>query len=162
MSSSKFAVKRPLSTDVHLQIAPVASLFTAILVVLLKTISADSTVTQPSDDLDLPALSAPQDFHEAVKIEVSSNAIRLGNTVITKLQAFEFDPADVGMEGGLKTVNEAIRVEKEKEAAAQIDSQDILIMADQKAPYRTLKRVIASATFHGFQKIKLVVLKANE
>jgi biopolymer transport protein ExbD len=159
MKKPKYAIKKSMKTDVSLQIAPMASIFTVILVFLLKNFSSGTSAIVPNENVVLPELKVADDFQDSLKIEVAQTEILVDDQPIAKLNNFEFDRIEVAENGGLKSVNQAIVSEKEKAMEAQIEYKDVLILADKRAPYRTLKRVIASASSGGYQKVKLVVIK---
>ena len=156
------------SSELSLQITSMADIFTIILVFLLKSYSTSSVVVSPSSGMKLPiaqSLNAPV---EALKIEISETALQVENKPILSLKSYQFDPHDLLPNSTSKTLAHALEVEKKKQEliakanpSVKVDSK-ILIIADQKVPYVTLKSVLSSAAAHGFTDFKLVAIAQNQ
>jgi biopolymer transport protein ExbD len=147
-----------------LQITSMADIFTIILVFLLKSTATSAVNISPVNGMKIPQgefLDAPV---EALKVEISENSIQVESKSITTLQDFRFDPQDINADLTSKSVRIALEKErKRQELIAQsnpnvkIDSK-ILIIADQRVPYTTIKSVLASSAVNGFTDFKLVAV----
>lgn len=154
-----FSKKKKLDGEVGLNITAMASIFVVILVFLLKTLSTDVAAVTPTQDLMLPEVKDAPDVADALKLEISSNSILVDDRSVLKLDEFKFDSRDLDDLGGLKEVSKAISEEKKKHAAGDSTERTVVIIADQKTPYSTMKRVIASTSSQGFMNLKLMVVK---
>ncbi len=171
------------SQEMALNITSMADIFTIILVFLLKSFSAEGSSLTPTLRLELPSAKRGEQVAEALKVEISADAIQVDGKVAAKLRSFEFDPSEVtqtGIHGGVEEAVAAARAKhplpKQADAvsaaalagsgapvvkAAPVDN-NVTILADHKTPYNTLKTVLASAANHGYVNYKLVVVKEEE
>ena len=148
--------------EVSLQITSMADIFTIILVFLLKSYSSMNITPSPGVTIPQGIGGSPQ--VEALKLEVSQDAVLVENKPITSLQDYHFSKQDLLENRSSRTVVQSLTGErKRQELIAQsnptvkVDSK-ILIIADQKTPYSTLKTVLASAALTGYTDYKLVVI----
>ncbi|MBI2711623.1 MAG: biopolymer transporter ExbD [Bdellovibrio sp.] len=159
---SRFAKPPILSDEMALQITSMADIFTIILVFLLKSYA--SVNISPSTGVTIPVAVAEAPQVEALKLEISDHSVLLENKPIDDLNAFRFPPDDLLPNHSSKKINESLQLErKRQELISQANSSvkpdsKILIIADQKTPYSTLKTVLASAAINGFTDYKLVVV----
>jgi biopolymer transport protein ExbD len=176
MKRRKFMQKKPAAEEMPLQITSMADIMVILLVFLLKSFSSGISVITPSAALTLPevALAADQ-AAELLKMEISKDAILIDDKPVTKLNGFAFEKNDVESDGTPRSLNIALIRERErhiqeskaKAAAAgtpvpeteDLDHPKLMIMADQKVPYKVLQRVLASAGSTGFADFKLAVVE---
>lgn len=166
MKFSLFNKKRqPASGDVSLNITAMADIFTILLVFLLKSFSTGVLSITPSTGLTLPQAQADEASIEALKVEISENAIVVENKPVTPLQAFNFNSKDVESNGALKSLDDALKIERKRQMVIAKANSDvkvdpkIIVIADQKTPYSTIKAVLASAAVNGYTDFKLAVIK---
>jgi biopolymer transport protein ExbD len=160
-----FLKKRRAPEEMGLQITSMADVFTIILVFLLKSFGSSSINITPSQGLKLPEAMAGDQHVEALKIEVSENAVSVEDKPVATLAAFRFGPKDVGTNGVSEALSGALKTARAKQELiaksnpeVKVDSK-ILVIADQRVPYVTIKSVLASASVHGFTDFKLVVAR---
>lgn len=157
--------KKPMTDEMVLQITSMADIFTIILVFLLKSYATSAVNITPSTGMKIPEGSALATPTEALKIEVSETAVQIENKPIVRLSGFRFESDELQANSTSKKLNRALETEKERQklisqanSTVSVDSK-ILIVADQRVPYETLKTVLASAAVSGFTDYKLVAVK---
>ena len=165
--SNPFIKKRRISEESSIQITSMADIFIIILVFLLKSYSTSTISVQPTTGLQLPVADAPEDQSQAVQVEISEKAVQIDNQPAIGLTNFRFAPKDVEANGSATALDSLLKAKKTKQlaiAAANTDvkaNEQILVVADQKVPYHTLKTVLASAAVSGYTDFKLVVVKKD-
>lgn len=152
------------SKDVTLQITSMADIFTVILVFLLKSYSGGDISISPTKGLKLPLAGTSNPPKAAVTVEIAENGIQVENKFVVALKQFKFASKDLLASGIPRDLNSQLeRARKRQDLIAQANSDvkkdtKVLIVADQRTPYITLKRVISTAAVHGFNEPKLVVM----
>lgn len=146
--------KSGMKEEVDLQITAMASVFTVILVFLLKSFATDVSPIQPTTDLQLPEVAHSNNVKESLKIEISKTGILVEDQPVVELSR---DLASVNY----APVEEAIKKHQELKASPE-DLPLVTIMADQSTPYSVLKQTVSAAANQGLVKVQLVVVKADE
>ena len=156
--SSFLKKKKMAATDVSLQITSMADIFMILLVFLLKNYSASMTNLAPTAQLALPELSVGSKTNpkESLTVEISQDAILVDQKPAVRLSNFEF-PAGEMISAGSETISRLMKEQRELRPEPNRESS-LVVMADQRAPYSTIKRVIASAAGAGFIDLQLVVV----
>ena len=141
-----------------LQITSMADIFMILLVFLLKNYSASMTNLAPTAQMSLPELSVgtKQNPKESLTIEISPDAVLVDQKPAVRLRNFEF-PAEEIQTLGSETISRLMKEQRELRPEPNRESS-LVVMADQRAPYSTIKRVIASAAGAGFIDLQLVVV----
>lgn len=161
---SKFRRKKHSREDMELQITSMADVFTILLVFLLKSYATSAVNISPNKDLELPVAQAGDTATESLKLEISSTAIQVEGKPISTLTAFAFDQKDAQSGGVSKELSQALSKERERQVLIAKNNSDvkvdpkILVIADQRTPYSTIKTVLASAAVNGYTDFKLVVV----
>ncbi len=164
----RFLRRKKPTEEMVLQITSMADIFTILLVFLLKSFSTGISNITPSQSLSLPIASAQENVEEALKLEVSDSAVMIDDQPVTSLKNFVFDSNDLESNGTPRSLNAALVAFREKErarnpasagAVAETGAPQLLVLADQKTPYSTLKAVMTTAAIHGFGNFKLVVVE---
>ena len=163
----KLFKRRHESDEMSLQITSMADIFTILLVFLLKSYATGAVQVTPSSGLMLPEAQAADMEIQALKVEVSETAVQVEGQAVTALSRFRFDGADLQANGTSKTLSEALEKERQRglmiakaNADVKVDPK-ILVIADQRVPYQTLKSVLASAALNGYTDFKLAVVKGE-
>jgi len=130
-----------------------------LLVFLLKNYSASLTNLAPSSQLALPeiAVSAKTAPKESLTIEVGREAVLVDQALAVKLKNFEFPANETQDTMGSPTIAQLMKRQRELRPNPNTESS-VVVMADQGAPYSTIKRVIASVAGAGFVDLQLVVV----
>jgi biopolymer transport protein ExbD len=157
---------RHASEEMNLQITSMADIFIILLVFLLKSYSTSALAISPSKGLELPQAMGGEEQVEALKIQVSESSVEVEGQPAATLAHFVFDSKDL-QNGASQSLNQALdKARKRQLLIAQsntdvkIDSK-IIVIADQHAPYSTLKTVLASAALQGYTDFKLAVVKGE-
>ncbi len=158
---------RNLSDEMTLQITSLADIFTIILVFLLKSYATSAVSITPTSGMKIPESQFLEPPVEALKVEISENYIQVENKPVVNLHHFRFDSGEIQPNLTSKLITHALEIEKKRQqyiaqsnANVKVDSK-ILIIADQKVPYITLKSVLASAAINGFTDYKLVAVNKD-
>lgn len=165
MKSNPFKKARRGSGEMSLQITSMADIFIIILVFLLKSYATSSVNITPSAGMKLPTASAEDAAVEALKLEISENAVQIENKPVVELNGFKFSTDEIQSNQTSRSVSQALEVERKRQnliaeanPSVKVDSK-ILIIADQRTPYQTIKSVLASAALNGFTDYKFVTVK---
>ncbi len=153
-----------MTDEMTLQITSMADIFTIILVFLLKSYATSAIEVAPSGGMKLPVGNSKDIPVEALKVEISQGAVQVESKPIVQLENFRFSSGEVQGDSTSKSLSTALETERKRgklisEANSDVKiSSKILIIADQRTPYVTLKSVLASAAVNGFTDYKLVVV----
>lgn len=153
----RFGKRHKPNQDMVLQITSMADIFTILLVFLLKSFSSGASDITPSNNMTLPEGRSLDAATDTIKLEIAQNMITLDDKKIADLNQFQFDPADMESNGLPKSLSAAFTHQRQKDTLAQ--APRIMVLADQSTPYGTLKTVLASASYSGFDGFKLVVVE---
>ncbi len=155
------------SEEATLQITSMADIFTIILVFLLKSYATSAVDITPTKGMLLPEAHAADAPVEALKVEISADAVQVDGAPVNTLTEFQFNPKELLTNGSSRLVSAALSRKREIQTAiaqanpdVKVDSK-ILIIADQRTPYQTIKTVLASAALHGFTDFKLAVVQGK-
>ena len=165
MRKNVFLKKRPpLATEMSLQITSMADIFIIILVFLLKSYSSGNLALNTSKGVELPSASLSDSPVEALKVEISENSILIENDPAAIIKNYTFYKADLQQDGSSKSLDLILSKERKRQliivksnARVKIDSR-IIVIADKKVPYSTIKTVLASAAVNGYTDFKLAVI----
>lgn len=143
-----------------LQITSMADIFMILLVFLLKNYSASLTTISPNAVMALPEQKANANamIKDTLKVEIAQDVVMVDQKAVTRLNNFEFAESDQGDFGTSESVAAALKDQRKITPNPNVDST-LIVMADEKAPYSTIKRVIASAAQAGFVDLQLVVIE---
>jgi biopolymer transport protein ExbD len=155
----RFGKRAPANQEMTLNITSMADIFTILLVFLLKSFSTSVSSITPSSEVQLPEVAKADQLQEALKLEISRDAILMDDKKITQLEAFEVPIFDQEGDGTPRSLNAALIAQRRKNTLQKFPR--LMILADQEAPYSTVKRVLASASQSGFAEFKLVVVEAR-
>ncbi len=150
--------RKRMTADINLAITPMASLFTVILVFLIRSASSSVSTLSVNQQIQLPGANQSSALLEGTKLEVSATAITLEDQLVISLDAFGFDSKELAQDGSFARLNTALLALQQKQVAAKADTKAVIV-ADINAPYSTLKRVFASAANSGYSDLRLVVVQ---
>jgi biopolymer transport protein ExbD len=155
------------SEEMSLQITSMADIFMILLVFLLKGYSTGAVSITPTPGLILPQAQASEAAVEALKVEIAQDAVLIEGKPAAKLANFEIQASDRQSNGTLKSLTTQFEKERKRQLLIAKNNSDVkvdpkvMIIADQRAPYSTLKAVLASAAVHGYTDFKLAVAKGE-
>ena len=165
MKKKTFTKRREMNGEMELQITSMADIFTILLVFLLKSYSTSAVNISPGKDMMLPSAMASETVIEALKVEVSETTVQVEGKPVASLRKFLFDKADIQGNGSSKQLAEALATERKRQVLIAQSNYDvkvdpkIVIIADQRVPYMTIKSVLASAAINGYTDFKLAVVQ---
>lgn len=167
MKKSPYVGKKRMGADMALQITSMADIFTIILVFLLKNYATSVININPAHGLTLPRAASAGAQVVALKIEIVPDAVSVEDTPVLELNQFRFDPKDLQAGGVPLPLREALKQQKKRQVLIAKANRDVkedskvLVVADRKAPYGTLKSVLAAAALEGYADFNLVVEKKD-
>jgi biopolymer transport protein ExbD len=163
---SLFKKRHHNNEEMTLQITSMADIFTILLVFLLKSYSTSALAISPSNGLQLPQAQGAEEQVEALKIQVSASSVEVEGQPAASLASFAFDTKDL-QNGASQSLKDALEKARKRQMLiaqsntdVKIDSK-VIVVADQHAPYATLKTVLASAALEGYTDFKLAVVKGE-
>jgi biopolymer transport protein ExbD len=148
-----------------LQITSMADIFTIILVFLLKSFAMSPVNISPPSGMMLAEAQAGTLSKDSLKVEITQNGVQIESKPVAVLKNFKFTPEEILANLSSQSLNRALEKERKRQeliSQANIDvkmDSKILIIADKKVPYITVKSVLASAALNGFTDYKLVVVQ---
>ena len=151
-----FVKKKRSDGQVALQITSMADIFMIILVFLLKSYGTGAIDVTPSPGLAMPrsgTVSAPA---EGLKLEIAEDVVRVNGAPVASMRKFEFASDDLSVVGASKTLVAALGHEMKERPGSQV-----ILLADRRAPYLTIKAALASAAASGYTDFKLAVVNTN-
>jgi biopolymer transport protein ExbD len=167
MKTRPFGGNRHQSEEMALQITSMADIFVIILVFLLKSYATGAVNVTPMAGMTLPLAQAGDQSVEALRVEVSKDAVQLDGQPVVALKGFSFEASDLGANGVSATLGKALEQYRNRQlliakanTSVKVDAR-ILVLSDQKTPYSTLKTVLASAALHGYTDFKLAVVRGD-
>jgi len=153
--------KRHLKEDVDLNITAMASIFTVILVFLLKSFATDVSPIDASADVALPELSTAQSIENSFKIEVTKNSVLFEGQETEKLANYAADASELDADGTLRNLAKVIHDAQELKSEKG-DKPLITVFADKTAPVSIVQRAIASAAKNGLNQVQMVVVHEDK
>ena len=166
MSSHRaFFGRRRASDEMAIQITSMADIFMILLVFLLKSYSTSSISVDLSPNFKLPSATKSDDQIEAIKVAITETSVQIENQPVVQLTSFRFNPKDIKENGSAHALIAMLETQKKKQALiAQVNADvkmdpRMLIVADERTPYTTLKTILASAALSGYSDFKFVVAR---
>jgi len=160
--------KSSQNLDVSLNITPMADIFTILLVFLIKTYTSSSIILNPSQGVKLPIAEAAESTEEALKIEITPEAILIENNVIvSQIDTTKEDLNPLSKEN-IQLINEALSNEKKKQIRISQANSDIkeeskiIILSHESVPYSLVKKILTSAALNGYSDFKLAVVRRGQ
>jgi biopolymer transport protein ExbD len=168
MKKKKFTTNVDQNEDMSLQITSMADIFTIILVFLLKSYSTGVSNVSPSQGVLLPEAKAQPQMKDALKVEILKDSVLVDQKPAVTLKNFTFtdgatkEAPETGPTGGdvSAEISKALMAQRKNMTGNEIDSH-LLLLADQRTPYATLRRVMNSAASAGFVDLQLAVVQAD-
>lgn len=143
-----------------LQITSMADIFVIILVFLLKSYSVEGLPHEQTIAVSPPMAKGKVDLAEALKLEVGKDAFALGGEKVGAMQSFRFAAKDLDSDGASQSLRRALSKAYSSQEKGK-ESAKLLVIADEGAPYETIKAVLASAAVEGYVDVQLAVSNAN-
>jgi hypothetical protein len=117
--------------------------------------------------MKIPEASQLQSPVEAIQIEISETLVQVEKKPVTPLKNFQFNAGDLNSQFFSNSVSAVLQKEKKRQqliASANpnvhLDAK-VLIIADSRTPYGTLKAVLGAAALQGLSDFKLVAIQSE-
>jgi len=160
MIKKSFLPTAAKNEQMALQITSMADIFVIILVFLLKSYSVEGLPYEPTVAVNPPTAKGRIEKTDAAKVEISSKLVALGGKPIAAMKDFKFMSADMDSEGTSQALRKALaRIRPNAVGGAK--GPRLIVVADEGAPYETIKAVLASAASEGYLDIQLAVSHAQ-
>lgn len=156
MLKKSFLPHSPKNEQMALQITSMADIFVIILVFLLKSYSVEGLPYQPTVPLTPPVAKGRIEKADALKVEIAKSAVALGGKNVVAMNAFKFGKQDIDGEGASSSLRRALSANRGN-ALSGPKGPKLIVVADEGAPYETIKAVLASAASEGYLDIELAV-----
>lgn len=143
-----------------LNITSMTDMFTILLVFLLQTYSTSQVHIDPEKNLRLPSSNTTANPVESIKVSISNDAIKIGETLITTVKNQDIESKDLDRNDSnfiLPLFKALDDIAKKAETPAAKEGK-ILLQAEASLPYQTLRRVMYTASMAGFPQLKLVTI----
>ncbi|MGE4108712.1 MAG: ExbD/TolR family protein [Bacteriovoracia bacterium] len=170
MSSRLFKKKKrshASGDDFSLNITSLADVMVIILVFMLKSFSAGAISVTPAPGIELPVADVKGPEYDALKIEISQDAVLVADKPAVVLANFVVNKQEILTNGSVRSLGDILQKERQRQMLIAKANSDVkidpkvIIVADQRAPYATIKAVLASAAVHGYTDFKLAVVQPN-
>ncbi len=155
-----FGKKKRLNADMQLQITSMADIFTILLVFLLKNYASSVATVAPVKNTRLPVAETSVILKDSLKIEIAADSLLVDEKPVVTLKNFIFPTGDAVDPAGKDTLSQALSAQRQKHTENNKDPHMVLI-ADEKAPYESIQRVLASAALTGYVDLQLVVVQKD-
>jgi biopolymer transport protein ExbD len=159
---NKFAKKKKLTEDMALQITSMADIFVILLVFLLKNYSSTLTSVSPTGEMNLPVAQAQGEVQDTLKLEITMKGVLVDQKQVVDLNAFRFkeDQVQDSGEPEIPYSEPIYQVLQRQRGTKPLPNKDsnLLVLADERTPYMTIKKIMASAAKAGFVDLQLVVV----
>jgi biopolymer transport protein ExbD len=158
---ARYELPKKSNSTFTLNITSMTDMFTILLVFLLQSYSTSIVEIIPENGLRLPASASQANPTEAIKLSLSTEALKIDRTVIANVKNTDFERADLEDKDTnfikpLFTVLD--KMAKDDAAKPYVKEGKILLQADKNLPYATLRKVMYTASMAGFPQLKLVTL----
>jgi biopolymer transport protein ExbD len=145
--------------QMELQITSMADIFVIILVFLLKSYSVEGLPYEPSVPVSPPIAKGRVEKTDGLKVEISEKAVNLDGKGVSSMNGFRFASNDVDANGANSLRRALARIRPNAVEGAK--GPKLIVVADEGAPYETIKAVLASAASEGYLDIQLAVSHAQ-
>lgn len=152
------------STTFTLNITSMTDMFTLLLVFLLQSYNTSEVQIDIQPGLRLPASNTSLNPNDGVKVSVTMDSIlidkkEIGKIVNNQVDGKDLDPQDTSFILPLfSELDKIMKTEKDKKIAKE---GRILLQADARLPYSTLRKVMYTASMAGFPQLKMVTTVGN-
>ena len=154
-----------MSDEMALQITSMADIFMILMVFLLKSFSTSMVNITPTAGLKMPIAAGDSQDLNALKVEISEKAVSIESKPILTLNNFRLAKGDIEANGSSKALAAEFDTSRQRQVliakanSAVIIDAKVIVVADSRVPYSTIKSVLASAAIHGYTDFKLAVVK---
>ncbi|MCB0411410.1 MAG: biopolymer transporter ExbD [Bdellovibrionales bacterium] len=149
-----------------LQLTSMVDMFTIMIVFLLKSYSTSAVQVNPHEKLQLPSSTSYKDPVEALRLVVALDGIYVDDNRIVELKDGQVADADTdaGDKNFIRPLYEALDKQAEKSRGIANKNEDlefegsIVMQADKRLNYATLKKVMYTSSIAGYADLKLATM----
>jgi biopolymer transport protein ExbD len=160
--------KKMEANGADVNITSLLDVLTVLLFFLIKSASVSSLQLTPPEGLKLPTAQLEEEPKEAIKIALSKDQLIVNEKVMMKLTNGRFPAGEIAEDKRtIKPLQEFLRKEYQKKkdfykdvAQGDIDklpAPTLLIQADHKLQFKTMKYLLHTAAISGFGDYQFVV-----
>ena len=153
------------STNTELNVVPMVDIMTLLVIFLLQQFSATGEVLYMQKDIKLPDARHGQAIEPAPVVAISGEHLVVSGTKVADLAQIERDPFLA-----IPALEERLRDERKRwEFVHQNDPDrdrawrgEVNVQADEKVPFKLVKRVMYSAAQAGYPNVNFATLERSE
>lgn len=147
-----------------LNITSMTDMFTLLLVFLLQSYNTSEVQIDLESGIRLPASNTSLNPNDGVKVSVTLESIKidkkeLGKITNSQIEGKDLDPNDKNFI--LPLFAELDKIMKEDKDKKVVKEGRILLQADARLPYSTLRKIMYTASMAGFPQLKMVTAVGN-
>lgn len=167
-NNSTFAVNITSMTD----------MFTIMLVFLLQTYSTSEVTIQPEKGLELPVSNSETSPTPGIQVSITPQDLIFAERKIASLNGHDFEKTALDANDSnfvlplFKALEDLTKTEKEieenfksglskKRPNQGILDGKIIVKADQKLPYSTIRKIMYTASMAGYPKLRMATVVGN-
>jgi hypothetical protein len=94
---------------------------------------------------------------ETLKMEITQDSVLVDQKRVVRLRNFEFEPGELPEFGYSGPIYKVLYEQRKHQPNPNMDS-NLLLLADERTPYSTIKAILASAASAGFVDLQLVTV----
>ncbi len=153
----------PQQKTFGLNVTSMTDMFTILLVFLLQNFATSEFSLDPDPAVKLPSSTETKAPEKRLQIILNSKELKLDNQLVLSLDTTT-GGTSLDQQSGLKInrLYEALVQLKEKNTQdASVIKGEILFQADRNQSYKSIQKVMYTASQAGFPKVKLATLAGN-
>ena len=155
--------RRALEMEDNVNITALMDVLTVLLFFLIKSFSVSASTLTPPKGVTLPRSDAQSEVNEAVKVSLSAFELRADQKVLVKLRNGVLPRSSIGKDGrtiaALDRYLKTQKKKKQKVTQGQALPGKIIIQADQKLKFKTLKYLFHTVSQSGYSDYQFAIQK---
>ena len=160
----RFQLPGKRASTFTLNITSMTDMFTLLLVFLLQSYNTSEVQIDLAEGIRLPSSNTALNPNDGVKVNVTLDAIRIDKKEIGKIVNSQFEGKDLDPQDSsfiLPLFSELDKIMKTEKDGKIAKEGRILLQADARLPYSTLKKIMYTASMAGFPQLKMVTTVGN-
>lgn len=139
-----------------LNITSMTDMFTILLVFLLQNYSVSEFNLEPVQGLKLPVSASMTNPTKSEQIHLTKNEIKIGDKIITKIESIDQQSIKID-----SLYNALINLKETNPDATWSKNGEIILNADREQNYKTIQKIMYTASIAGFPKLRLSALSGE-
>jgi biopolymer transport protein ExbD len=156
--------------EASLNVTSLMDVLSVLLFFLLKSFSVTSSALDMPPGITLPSSPAQEELEETMSLALSAKELRVNNKVLLTLKGGKFQPEAINAEDRTLVKLKQLLDKELKKRNAIYEGADpsiippgkVIIMADQKLPFGTLKFLLHTAAISGYSDYQFVINHPEE